>query len=245
MTPRHWAEPRGPVEQGWTARRAAGCVPQKGESRSTSLTAAVEITAAGWPLSNRTGPVSCISGGTQGSGVPRGERQPWVTVPVWALTQGDLDTDRSARETIGGVKTRVSPAVPGVPVCTVQKRPLVRGPVGSPVHSGARMVAIIFTGGQERLTVRGPCLEPDLGHLIGALEAFARTSPNLILDVSRASVMSWSVAEAVLRTCSRMEADGAPVSLRTRAGSAVERMLHAVRDDHRQARIISLAGHRI
>jgi hypothetical protein len=107
------------------------------------------------------------------------------------------------------------------------------------------MATVIFTGAQGRMTVRGSCLASDLDHLVGALEAFGRTSPNLILDVSRVSVMSWSVAEALLRACRSLEVDGARVSWRTRAGSAAERMIFAVRDEPRQQLLVTLSGRRI
>jgi anti-anti-sigma regulatory factor len=107
------------------------------------------------------------------------------------------------------------------------------------------MLALIVTAGQERLTLRGACLDDDLRHVVGILEALRCPYPELTLDLSRVSVMSWSVAETILRKCTRMEADGGHVVLRTRGGGAVERMLEAVRDHQRQTRLMSLGRQKI
>ena len=115
---------------------------------------------------------------------------------------------------------------------------------GAPFTVEVVMATIVFTSAQQRLTVRGPCHAADLDQLVDALEAFGRTSSKLVLDVSRVSVMPWSVAQALLNTCSTLEAKGARVLWRTGAGSAAERMLHAVRDDRRPRTLISLSGRR-
>jgi len=92
------------------------------------------------------------------------------------------------------------------------------------------MAVIIFTASQQRLEVRGPCLEADQRHLVDALEAFGRTTPALVLDLRRVSVMSWAVAESVLLACERMGRRGVQVQLRMKATSPVDRMVEAVRD---------------
>ena len=91
------------------------------------------------------------------------------------------------------------------------------------------MAVIIFIATSQRVAVRGSCLEPDLLHVVDALEAFGRTSSDLILDLKRTSVMSWLVAESILLTCDHLRTDGVRVQLRMTPGSAVERMIDAVR----------------
>jgi hypothetical protein len=104
------------------------------------------------------------------------------------------------------------------------------------------MATIIFTATQQRLTVRGPCPESELSHLVGALEAFGRTCPRLVLDVTHVGVMSRPVAESILRACHRLEADGARVIVRARPDSAVDRMFRAVRDDLTDRCVASATG---
>jgi|tagenome__1003787_1003787.scaffolds.fasta_scaffold17889666_1 hypothetical protein len=91
------------------------------------------------------------------------------------------------------------------------------------------MAVIIFTTTQKRLAVRGSCLDSDLRHVVDALEAFGRTTSDLILDLRRVSMMSWSVAESILLAWERMRADRVRVQLLMRPGSAVERMVETVR----------------
>ena len=105
---------------------------------------------------------------------------------------------------------------------------VLRGQVGQP-RGGVEMAVIIFTGTQRRLAVRGPCLEADRSHVVDALEAFGRSTPALILDLRRVSVLSWSVAEAILLACDRMRLVGAEVHLLTTPAGAVERMVDAAR----------------
>jgi hypothetical protein len=104
------------------------------------------------------------------------------------------------------------------------------------------VATIIFTATHQRVTVTGPCLEEDLAHLVDAVEAFGRTCPRLVLDVTRVGLVSRPVAESILGCCARLEAQGRPVIVRARPESAVERMFEVVRDDMEYRRAERAAG---
>jgi hypothetical protein len=98
------------------------------------------------------------------------------------------------------------------------------------------VATIIFTATHQRVTVTGPCLDGDLTHLVDAVAAFGRTCPRLVLDVTRVGLMSRPVAEAILGSCDKLEAQGRRLIVHARPGSAVERMLDKVRDDMKYRR---------
>jgi hypothetical protein len=85
------------------------------------------------------------------------------------------------------------------------------------------VATIVFSSSDQRLTVRGPYLDDDLTHLIDALEAFGRTCPRLVLDVTRVGLMSRPAAESILRSCHRLEAEGRRVIVRARPESTGDR----------------------
>jgi hypothetical protein len=52
-------------------------------------------------------------------------------------------------------------------------------------HGGTRVATIIFTSTQRRLSVRGPCLDGDVQHVVTALETFGRACPRFVLDMTQ------------------------------------------------------------
>jgi anti-anti-sigma regulatory factor len=93
------------------------------------------------------------------------------------------------------------------------------------------MATIIFSATQQRLSVRGPCLNRDFHHLLSALETFGQGCPQLVLDITGVAVMPRAMAESLLRSCRRLESAGIAVRLRVRPDGAVDRMLQVVRSE--------------